>query len=132
VECFCCDCNSKISKKSIRCRECFKLNLKKISENKVERVKIPRVRKPQKTYCKCGNDMNSWSNQCMQCNILSRRKSPRPCKEELEKLILDYPLTKLGEMFGVSDNAIRKWCKSVGITEFPNNKYRQNVFHGKQ
>ena len=31
-------------------------------------------------------------------------------REDLKKLIRTQPFTKLGEMFGVSDNAIRKWC----------------------
>lgn len=38
-------------------------------------------------------------------------------KEELEKLIFvdKIPFTKIGEMFGVSDNAIRKRCIRFGI-----------------
>jgi 5-methylcytosine-specific restriction endonuclease McrA len=36
-------------------------------------------------------------------------------KEELEKLVKEYPLTTLGKMYGVSDNAIKKRCKRLGI-----------------
>lgn len=36
-------------------------------------------------------------------------------REELEKLIKENPMTKIGQMFGVSDNAIRKRAKSYGI-----------------
>jgi very-short-patch-repair endonuclease len=36
-------------------------------------------------------------------------------KEELEKLILEKPMTDIGKMFGVSDHAIRKRCKRLGI-----------------
>ena len=32
-------------------------------------------------------------------------------------------------MFGVSDNAIRKWCKSYNISNFPNNKFRLKEFY---
>lgn len=39
------------------------------------------------------------------------RKVERPTKEELDNLIKDYPITKIGKMYNVSDNAIRKWIK---------------------
>ena len=31
-------------------------------------------------------------------------------REELKELIRNYPFTKIGNNFGVTDNAIRKWC----------------------
>lgn len=37
-------------------------------------------------------------------------------KEELEKLVKEKPFTQIGKMFGVSDNAIRKRCKSLEVT----------------
>lgn len=40
------------------------------------------------------------------------RKVERPTKEKLEELITKYPMTKIGKMYGVSDNAIRKWLKN--------------------
>lgn len=39
------------------------------------------------------------------------RKVDRPSKEDLEKLIQQYPIVTIGKMYGVSDNAIRKWKK---------------------
>lgn len=36
-------------------------------------------------------------------------------KEELQNLIEKYPLTKIGKMFNVSDNAIKKRCKKLDI-----------------
>ena len=30
--------------------------------------------------------------------------------EQLKELIRTLPFTKIGQQFGVSDNAIRKWC----------------------
>ena len=38
-----------------------------------------------------------------------------PSKEELENLIYKIPFTRIGEMYGVSDNAIRKWCKKYDL-----------------
>ena len=31
-------------------------------------------------------------------------------KEELKQLIRTKPFTAIGKQFGVSDNAVRKWC----------------------
>lgn len=43
------------------------------------------------------------------------RKVARPIKEELEKEIKTNTMVSLGKKYGVSDNAVRKWCKSYGI-----------------
>ena len=42
-------------------------------------------------------------------------ETAKPAKEELEELINSYSFTDIGNMYGVSDNAIRKWCKSYGL-----------------
>lgn len=43
------------------------------------------------------------------------RKAERPSKEILEELVLTYPMVKIGKMYNVTDNSIRKWCKWYGI-----------------
>ena len=43
------------------------------------------------------------------------RRVERPSKEELEKLVWEFSITKLSKRYGVSDVAIAKWCKSYGI-----------------
>ena len=45
----------------------------------------------------------------------SNRKVERPNKDELQNLIEKYPMTTIGKMFGVSDNAVRKWAKRYKI-----------------
>ena len=72
--------------------------------------------------CKCEicNTSFSTSNEeqkyCSQeCSHISQRKSNRPSKEELFKLIKTIPFVQIGNMFNVSDNAIRKWCKAYGL-----------------
>jgi hypothetical protein len=58
-------------------------------------------------------------------NTYGKRKvKNRPTKEELQTLIETTPYTKIGELYGVSDNAIRKWAKSYGILK---NKYKKNL-----
>jgi len=43
------------------------------------------------------------------------RKVNRPSKEILEKEIKENTMVSIGKKYGVSDNSIRKWCKSYGI-----------------
>lgn len=43
------------------------------------------------------------------------RKVTRPEKELLAKLVKTMTFTALGQKYGVSDNAVRKWCRSYQI-----------------
>lgn len=48
------------------------------------------------------------------CYHMSARKITHPTKEQLQQLIDDdIPWTTLGKMFGVSDNAVRKWANKM-------------------
>jgi hypothetical protein len=49
------------------------------------------------------------------CSQKSRRLVDRPDKETLESLMRTTSIVKIGKMFGVSDNSIRKWAKGYGI-----------------
>lgn len=49
------------------------------------------------------------------CSCDSRRRVKRPNREELEELIKTTPFTRIGEKYGVSDTAIRKWADHYGI-----------------
>jgi transposase-like protein len=42
---------------------------------------------------------------------LKRRKVERPPLEEIIKLVEEKGFSETGRMFGVSDNAVRKWIK---------------------
>ena len=52
----------------------------------------------------------------IECSAISQRKVVRPSKEELKEL-LDSGITwvKLGNMFNLSDNGVRKWAKNYGL-----------------
>lgn len=110
----CPDCGISISRNSVRCKPCSNITRTPKSKNSIP--------------CICGNEKHKNAKQCMSCYNNSIRMVERPSKEDLELLVLKFPLTKLGEKYGVSDNAVRKWCKSYGITNLPNNKYRQRKF----
>jgi predicted RNA-binding Zn-ribbon protein involved in translation (DUF1610 family) len=46
---------------------------------------------------------------------IQRKRKFEVTKEELQQLVDSYSLVFIGKMFGVSDNAIRKRCKVLGI-----------------
>lgn len=55
---------------------------------------------------------------CDKCRAAYRAKDSKiPPKEVLEKLILEKPSSLIAKDFGVSDVAIAKWCKKLGITK---------------
>lgn len=55
------------------------------------------------------------SPMCRKCADLKHRKANRPAKETLIELLSNHSMLKLGKMFGVSDNAVRKWAKKYEI-----------------
>ena len=63
----------------------------------------------------CGCEISEKAKYCLECYNKNKNKVKHPSKEELNELIHKYPFTKIGEMFGVSDNAIRKWCKQYNL-----------------
>lgn len=75
----------------------------------------------------CDTAVFKGSLRCKPCEALRRvginSKIEWPSKEELEILIWKIPLIKLAQQLGVSDNAIRKHCKRIGINNFPSNSY---------
>ena len=69
--------------------------------------------------CKnCGKPITRWAKNelCQECLHKSQRKTERPKKETLEKLLREHNFVAVSKMFGVSDNTIRKWCKSYGLS----------------
>ena len=96
-------------------------NLSLSSSFDVEKAKeidalVEAVKKKDIFYCKkCGVEIWRGSTYCPTCAKIESRLVERPNRIELKKLIRTTPFTKLGEKFGVSDNAIRKWCIAEGL-----------------
>ena len=78
-------------------------------------------RKKPKNHCiDCGVEICDFSTRCNSCARKMRVKykvslKDRPSKEELSVLIKTKSFVDIGKIYGVSDNAIRKWCKSYGL-----------------
>lgn len=58
----------------------------------------------------CGIVIDRASTRCVKCSHLLQYACEHPSREELKQLIRTMPFTQIGQLFGVSDNAIRKWC----------------------
>ena len=93
-----------------------RLKEKSPQESLPKPIRIHRKSTPQNKPCPiCGKQIQYNSQYCESCYHIQSRKVERPTKEELSNLILQYPITKIGEMHGVSDNAVRKWLKSYDL-----------------
>lgn len=63
----------------------------------------------------CGAEIGRGSTYCVKCSKEVQRKTERPSREELKEMIYTLPFTSIGKQFGVTDNAIRKWCVQYGL-----------------
>lgn len=75
---------------------------------------------PEHNYClECGKEISRSKKYtlCQKCRAkLNRKVKERPSKEELEQLLWEYNFRKVGELYGVTDNSVRKWCKDYGLS----------------
>ncbi len=71
----------------------------------------------QKNYCiRCGKEiLSSKAKYCPECKHFMDRVVERPSREELKQLIRTKKFTEIATLYGVSDNAIRKWCDLEGL-----------------
>lgn len=71
-----------------------------------------------KSYCQnCGKEISRGATLCSKCRGLEQRLTDRPSKDELKEILFanNGNFTKVSKMFKVTDNAIRKWCKSYDL-----------------
>ena len=70
--------------------------------------------------CDCGKSISKGATRCRTCDnkfkaLIQPSKKSLVTREELKQLIRSVPFTKIGEKYGVSDNAIRRWCDSYNL-----------------
>ena len=77
----------------------------------------------EKVFCKdCGKEISYGAKRCVDCGYKNSRKCERPSKEELYNLLKEYKnFTYIANLFNVSDNAVKKWCKQYGIPHLISN-----------
>ena len=90
--------------------------IKMYGEIDLSRVKV--VKKIKVINCEiCGKIFESYGKKyCSLCRNTKQRKVKRPTKKELQKEIKIGNWTRMGKKYGVSDNAVRKWAKSYGLS----------------
>ena len=80
------------------------------SINKITQQKIKHY------YCRiCGKEVTRGKDLCAECANKQRRKVERPSKEQLLEEIATSSFLAVGKKYGVTDNAIRKWCRAYGL-----------------
>ena len=63
-----------------------------------------------KFYCEnCGCEISYGAKKCLSCRNKEKSKNI-PNKDLLKKLIRTTPFVQIGKQYGVTDNAVRKWC----------------------
>lgn len=75
------------------------------------------IRKFKKYYCMdCGKEISSnTAKRCIECSQKAARVVERPDREQLKKDIRNKSFLEIGRIYGVTDNAIRKWCKAYNL-----------------
>lgn len=73
----------------------------------------------QHTCKQCGKHISYKTEHqlCRECYVKSTRFVERPTAEELTKILFEYKgnFRAVGKLFNLTDNAIRKWCKSYNL-----------------
>ena len=66
----------------------------------------------------CGMVIVKWGERCRECANKHSRKVERPTSKELFESLIDCKgnFTYLSKIYGVTDNAVRKWCDSYGLS----------------
>ena len=85
-----------------------------IAQELIEETNI--IKHGRKNYCQqCGKEISLEAKLCPECKILLSRTVERPSRQELKSLIREKSFAEIGSIYGVSDNAIRKWCDSYNL-----------------
>jgi hypothetical protein len=74
--------------------------------------------KEREHVCKdCGIKISKDACRCTNCAHKHERKVNRPAPDELLNMLVGYHgnFTEVGKRYGVTDNAVRKWCDSYNL-----------------
>jgi hypothetical protein len=88
-----------------------------ISSKEAYLLSRQKVLKKEKPMCsECGEvEVYYVGGICPKCAAKHRQKVERPSREDLKGLVRNMSMVKIGEIYGVTDNAIRKWLKGYNL-----------------
>jgi hypothetical protein len=101
--------NNKLENLQYLCPNCHRCKTIKYDGISTLRIGHEHVSKEKTKKCKCGSMICDTSTTCKKCAT----KTPRivwPTPNELSDMINAKPITVVGRLLGVSDNAVRKHC----------------------
>ena len=82
-------------------------------------------REQELKYCNCGTQISNDASFCSpKCNFDDKKVIPSITSEELNKLIWSKPTTEIAKDFKVSDVAVAKLCKKLGVEKPPRGYWR--------
>lgn len=117
----CIQCGKKINKnKTSLCIDCYNKKLKetkKMKNKEYKKYKKKYNRKKDYKCIQCGKIIQKTkTGLCLDCyNIQKASNSKIIPRDDLKKLIRNTPFTKIAELYGLTDNSIRKWCKKYNL-----------------
>lgn len=88
------------------------------SEEKAQEIDqlVDDVKTRKISYCKfCGKEVWRGNDCCPVCAAAGKRRAERPTREVLKDKIRNQSFLSIGAEYGVTDNAIRKWCISYSL-----------------
>lgn len=99
--------NNKKENLQVLCPNCHSLttNYRNLNNSERQRTSF------RQNHCiDCGIKISPTALRCRKCATKNKVEGKPVSRAELKALIRIKPFTKIGEIFQVSDNAIRKWC----------------------
>lgn len=93
-------------------------DIRKQTYKTIKKESAPSRKKHPKQYNKCKTCNIETYNKyyCSdKCSKLAKRKVDRPNKDQLIDILKNNNWTKTAKLFGVTDNAVRKWAKQYGV-----------------
>ena len=71
---------------------------------------VKSTKKQKHTCIDCGKEICKGAIRCPECAAKAQRTCNRPSRKVLKDIIRTMTFKAIGQEYGVSDNAIKKWC----------------------
>lgn len=111
--------DNRIENLELLCPNCHALTDTYAGRNQKNKIiQHKHIRKSQiknDNYCKiCSKPIRTQSQLCVDCHKRIKRQNIPP-REQLKKDIRTLPFVHVGKKYGVTDNAVRKWCDTYNL-----------------